>query len=576
MIPKKESAGSLDTTTADSNNATDIIANDLSLVKDRTSEQIDREVSELISEACNLTQDVEQIVSILRAHCFKLGLDFDHVEPEIRAAIKNELAVLVRARRAEQREIARAIGSGQDAKRPTVVERITLADAITRFVLIKSMRSVYSMKTGAVYGLAEFNDIYVGSTHPVIGGNGRLKRVPVPVMWLKSLERMDVETVTWAPGRGQVTRDPEGNGAVNTWRAHCRIAPQQDWKDRSAVFVDHIFWLFGEYADKFLDWLAHIQQHPGQLPNFGWVHIALSHGLGRNWVASVLVRLWPGNVAASLDLGQMLETGFNARLSRALLAIVDEINEGGTVEWRHANALRQLITADRRLINPKYGRQHIEFNACRWLMFSNHTGALPLDEKDRRFFVVACEQTPKSEEYYTKLYANLEDRDFITSVVEFLAKRDVSTFNPGARPPMTEAKMALVNASKSEIDILAGMIARLWPVDVIYLDEINLLNEGDAPAYGARVSGKHMAYALGRAGIKRWGETGQIRGPGNATHRAYIIRNHSSWMPAIPADIRQEQQRCTKVEKDAAVFRDPDLVVTNSQFATAGLPVVET
>lgn len=42
----------------------------------------------------------------------------------------------------------------------------------------------------------------------------------------------------------------------------------------------------------------------------------------------MLTRLWSGYVAASLDLVSILDGGFNGRMSRKLLAIVDEINEG--------------------------------------------------------------------------------------------------------------------------------------------------------------------------------------------------------------------------------------------------------
>lgn len=43
--------------------------------------------------------------------------------------------------------------------------------------------------------------------------------------------------------------------------------------------------------------------------------------------------------AASLDLVGMLEGHFNDRLSRCLLAIVDEIKEGGAQKYRIATAL---------------------------------------------------------------------------------------------------------------------------------------------------------------------------------------------------------------------------------------------
>ena len=34
------------------------------------------------------------------------------------------------------------------------------------------------------------------------------------------------------------------------------------------MLIDHIRWLFGDRAEEFLDWLAHLEQKPGELPVF--------------------------------------------------------------------------------------------------------------------------------------------------------------------------------------------------------------------------------------------------------------------------------------------------------------------
>ncbi len=70
---------------------------------------------------------------------------------------------------------------------------------------------------------------------------------------------------------------------------------------------------------------------------------------------SVLTRLWAGYVAASLDLVGIFDGGFNGRMSRKLLAIVEEINKGGNTSYRHPQTLRQLVTAEHREINPNTG-----------------------------------------------------------------------------------------------------------------------------------------------------------------------------------------------------------------------------
>ena len=243
---------------------------------------------------------------------------------------------------------------------------------------------------------------------------------------------MEAEALTFRAGGARMTKEPgSGKNALNMWADIIRSDPPANWQDRAALFVAHVEWLWGTDAPAFLDWLAHIEQRPGVLPHYGWVHISRQHGKGRNWISSVLTRIWSGYVAASLDLIPLLDGGFNGNISRKLLAIVDEINEGGNTKHSHAQKLRQIVTEEQRDINPKYARMRKEYNSCRWLMFSNHTGALPLTEDDRRFWIVGHEGAPKDSEYYTQLYGALSDPGFIVSVAEFLHRRDLREFRPG-------------------------------------------------------------------------------------------------------------------------------------------------
>ena len=345
-----------------------------------------------------------------------------------------------------------------------------------------------------------------------------------------------------------MTRCPNGRSALNIWRPQVRGAVPENWEWLAAKFEAHLAHLWGADADAFLDWLAHIEQKPGELPHFGWLHISRLHGTGRNWVASVLARLWTGNVAASLDLAGLLEGNFNDRLSQCLLAIVDEVNEGGSQKYKTANRLRQLVTPEVREINPKYGRRRVEHNAARWLILSNHTGALPLDEHDRRFWVVRHQGEPMDAAYYVRLYALLHDPAFIASVGEFLRQRDISGFNPGQRPPMNDAKIALVEFSQSEEDAVCKAIVSHWPVDLITAHELNR-----KLPFGSDVTKPVVRHAMDRAGIRRLPK--KVR-HGGAPQVIYALRSHDKWTKSDADQVRAEIDRLSKNEKDAAMELD--------------------
>jgi hypothetical protein len=499
--------------------------------------------AEVISKLFDQNHTEQQALELIRVQVLNdSGYDdaqWEAVKPDAVKIVADVSAKRNAARREQQRQKNRDLGHGSSDDIPKA-EVHTLAEMRGSHVYVADGCQVVSLENRAVaFKFHEFESLHQASRHPYRDENGRPKSMPVPQAWLMDRGRKTVHALTWRPGAGDYTVNPLGVPALNQWEPRHRPTPPANWEQLAQVFVDHVTWLWGADVHVFLDWLAHIVQKPGELPHFHFLHIARIHGMGRNWLASVLTRVLAGNVAASFDLIAALDSGFNARLSRCRLAIVDEICEGGSIDWRHNNALRQLLTAEYRQINPKYGRQTVEYNCARFLMFSNHTDALPIGAEDRRIWVVESRESPREPEYYSRLYKMLDNPAFIAAVIEYLHRRDISAFNPGQRPPMTEAKAAMVAMSKSDGDRVAEAVAEYWPVDIIYQTEFLTLL--DTQQYGQRPSAKAVAHMLDRAGIRRCDKR-QVR-DGDAIETAYIVRNYEVWSSAEGMDLRNERNR---------------------------------
>lgn len=479
---------------------------------------------------------------------FNLYVHYEH-KGNFAAALadwKSELAKLDADRRKAQRAENALIGQGSDTV--PLTEMYTLDVMFERFVYINDGSQIADLTNPRrVFTLPEFRNALAGSKHQVTAPDGSTYTVAATKVWLEGKERLQADTITFHAGAGIMTCCPNGRQALNLWRPKIRPDVPDDWELKASIFIEHVRGLWGEDADPFLDWAAHIEQKPGELPHFGWLHVSPFHGTGRNWVSSVLARLWTGHVAASLDLVGLLEGSFNDRLSKCLLAIVDEVNEGGTQKYRTSNRLRQLVTSEVREINPKYGRKRVEHNAARWLIFSNHTGALPLDDKDRRFWVVSHDAQPRDALYYKRIYGLLHDPSFIASVAEFLRRRDISGFNPGQHPPMNEAKAALVNFSQSAEDAACKALVAKWPVDLMTASELSEKLPGYEP-----LNLHSTRHALDRAGIRKYTPKDKVRVNGNP-ERIYILRNHRNWSACTTEAIRVEIGRVTKSQKAAAL-----------------------
>ena len=447
-------------------------------------------------------------------------------------------------RRSAQRDQDRRIGDGTFEFSTT--ELHTLEEMTARFVFVKDGSQVADMRQPRlVLSLADFRNATAASTYMVPKGR-EIKLVTCVEAWRNSNARVDVETLTFRAGGDPVTSAPDGRRALNTWRPVARDAAPEGWEEQAQPFIEHVRWLWGPEADALLDWLAHVFQFPGKLPHFGWLHIAPRHGMGRNWIAGVLARVWPSHVALGFDLSSTLHSGFNGRLAGKLLAVVDEIDEGNSGKsFQHAQTLKRLVTEETRAINPKYGRQHEEYNACRWLIFSNSETALPLEKGDRRFWVVKNDEAPKNADYYKRLYDVQENPEFIASVAEFFGARDISRFNPGAAPPMTDAKVSLLNCLRSEAETVLEGVTQRWPVDIVTTAELrDVIGDSDTP------SGAAWRHTLRRAGYERVGRwTGNNGCPFKVT--AYSIRNHAKWDKASTSVLRGEVDRLSSADKQS-------------------------
>lgn len=350
-------------------------------------------------------------------------------------------------------------------------EPLSLDDAEENLVFTISGCRVGDLRDKSVFKLGEREAQYVASYTQTRDKNGEEKTYPTMRAWYTSPRRKTVAGVTWRPEAGAFTRAPDGalsggrTDAFNTWRGLPAYDVPLDWEDRAAIWDEHLEYLIPDAVmlERFRQWLAHIIQKPGELPATAFCMIAETHGIGRNWMASVLVRVLRGYVRASLSLDQFFGKQFNGTISQKLLAVVDEVHERQSRDrYETANRLRQMITAEHNEINHKYGGNFIEYNCLRWLFFSNYLDALPVGDKDRRIEFIENPKQCRSYTYYGKLFNALKDPSFIASVRHRLGTTDISGFDPGKHAMKTEFRAAAITASQSGLERLIQGYLEHW------------------------------------------------------------------------------------------------------------------
>jgi primase-polymerase (primpol)-like protein len=243
----------------------------------------------------------------------------DYLPRTILGAVAHRTEVYVDEVQRRREQVEENLRIGDDSDLLPTAGTFTLEEMLSRFAyVIDGMQVVDKLAPQRIVSLEAWKRSLKASRTAFevkgqfnLDGSQKTKIYSTSDLWETNPNRSQIDTVTFRPSAQLLTHDPDGRQAINSWRPLERITAGGD----ASLFIEHVAYLFGDDAARFLDWLAHIEQRPGELPHHGWLHISPEHGTGRNWLASVLARLWKGHVAANFDLSGMLRTGFNGALA---------------------------------------------------------------------------------------------------------------------------------------------------------------------------------------------------------------------------------------------------------------------
>jgi hypothetical protein len=255
--------------------------------------------------------------------------------------------------------------------------------------------------------------------------------------------------VTYAAGADVlVARDglPYGNrwrdarptpvvGDVSPWLAHVeRMVPEEFERE-------HL-----------LNALAHKVQFPTHKINHA-ILMGGNHGSGKDTLFAPFFWAIGGEAKANCSL--VKNEDLNSQWGYALECEVMEIAELRQAEAKDRraleNTLKPIIAAPPELlmVNRKGMHPYMALNRVFVIAFSNERVAISLPSEDRRWFVLWCAAPKLPEAQAVSLWNWYQHRAGFEAVAHYLHIRDVSAWNPSAPPPMTEAKLIMVEHGMS-------------------------------------------------------------------------------------------------------------------------------
>lgn len=194
----------------------------------------------------------------------------------------------------------------------------------------------------------------------------------------------------------------------------------------------------------------------------GWATVLQSaEGAGKSFFA-VLMRklLGRGNVGEVAP--RELQKEFSGWAEGNLLTFMEEL-QVGFGKYEAMNSLKPFITNQTVLVRRMRMDTYEAPNTTTYVAFTNHQGALPLDEKDRRYFVIysaiqtredAMELARRENgRYFARLFRTVENH--AGALAGWLREYELhEEFNAWGRAPMTPHKLAMIEASKGDEQIM--------------------------------------------------------------------------------------------------------------------------
>jgi hypothetical protein len=156
------------------------------------------------------------------------------------------------------------------------------------------------------------------------------------------------------------------------------------------------------------------------------------------------------NVNVALVRNEELASQWGYALEAEIM-VINELRQAEAKDRRALeNQLKPIIAAPPELlpVNRKGLHPYNALNRVFVLAFSNERAAISLPSDDRRWMVVWSEVERLPEADAERLWSWYKSGGF-ESIACWLSSYDVSKFNPGAVPPMTEAKAIMIDAGMS-------------------------------------------------------------------------------------------------------------------------------
>lgn len=315
-----------------------------------------------------------------------------------------------------------------------------------------------------------------------------------------------VEDLAWDPREPEgVYASKEGVRYFNTYKGPT-LQPREGDVSPWLQLLDDLDLEEGDLAkEHLLDWFAHCYQRPGEKIQHG-VILGGAHGIGKD---SLLLPVWEALGQHNVQpIGtDALIGSYQDYLADTKVVHITELLISDLADQRAVNQRLKLMLAsppEQLRVDQKYQRPYFIPNVVQMFACTNHRDCLSPEPGERRYAAFWCgQEIPEDPDlrgpYEDKFiaYHKWVDDGGAAAVAWFLQERDLSNFNPAARPPLTDWYHAMVENQRDPLEawIINRIIDKSGPFEFPYVQTHDVINHMSC--------GKDLHLLQGKMGVRR-------------------------------------------------------------------------
>jgi len=282
-----------------------------------------------------------------------------------------------------------------------------------------------------------FKDTFENVNYEKKNKDNKIKKVNFVRRWLTDETLKTYEKIDFLP------KAETSPNVYNTFTGFKVEKKDVDLDFKQSLIYKHIYSLICNEDEKtfnfFMMWLSNRVKNPSKLPNVSIV-LQGEEGSGKSCFFDYFGReILGGQYYLNTQKIDDVLGKFNAPSKNKILIVLNEIKEHEGKYYKEQ--LKEIITEKEILIQSKGKDQRKQRNTTGIIFTTNNFDIVKADKNDRRYAFIAMNNSKKNDnEYFKKLFEQMESGKYDKSFYNYLINLDSDNFDFKAERPESEYK----------------------------------------------------------------------------------------------------------------------------------------